>query len=211
MIKPRGRVASLFSSSLFALSRCKEILMSQIEIFVRQIKSRSAEHQKAVFALSSAQVPGQIVAILRQELDSMIRVIYLLSLPIDRRRALVSASVEGVQWRKENLKGAITDKEMVDLAQNLEGWTRSVYKFGCAFIHLSSLHDYEHRDAIGLLPESERNDLITHCRYYHGGPIESAPTFRDFVPYLPKILAKISSNLDCYLDKLVAGEPPSFD
>ncbi len=185
--------------------------MSQIEIFVRQIKKRSADNQIAVLALSSAQVPGQIVAILRQELDSMIRVIYLLSLPIERRIALVSASVEGERWRKENSKGAITDKEMVDLAQKLEGWTRSVYKFGCAFIHLSSMHDYEHRDPIGRLPESERNDLITHCRYYHGGPIESDPTFRDFVPYLPNILEKITSNLDCYLDKLVAGELPSFD
>ena len=185
--------------------------MSQIEIFVRQIKSRSAEHQRAVDILSSAHLPGQIVAILRQELDSMIRVIYLLSLPIDRRIALISASVEGELWRRGNSKGAITDKEMVDLAQKLKGWTRSVYRFGCAFIHLSSLHDYEHRDPIGLLPENERNDLITHCRYYHGGPIESDPTFGDFVPYLPNILEKITSNLGCYLDKLVAGEPPSFD
>jgi len=185
--------------------------MSQMEIFVRQIKSRSAEHQRAVEALSSAQAHGQIVAILRQELDSMVRVIYLLSLPIDRRLALVAASVEGERWRKESSKGAITDKEMVDLAQNLNGWTQSVYKFGCAFIHLSALHDYESRDPIGLLPANERSDLITHCRSYHGGPIQDVPTFRDFVPYLPDVLKKISSNLDWYLDELVAGKPPSLD
>lgn len=185
--------------------------MSQMEVFVRQIKSRSAEHQRAVKALSSAQAHGQIVAILRQELDSMVRVIYLLSLPIDRRLALVSASVEGERWRKESSKGAITDKEMVDLAQKLNGWTQSVYKFGCAFIHLSALHDYENRDPIGLLPATERSDLITHCRSYHGGPIQEAPTFRDFVPYLPDVLEKISSNLDWYLDELVAGKPPSLD
>jgi hypothetical protein len=184
--------------------------MSQMEVFVRQIRSRSAEHQRAVEALASAQAHGQIVAILRQELDSMVRVIYLLSLPIERRLVLVSASVEGEKWRKEISNGAITDSEMVGLAESLHGWTRSVYKFGCAFIHLSALHDYENRDPIGLLPADERNDLITHCRNYHGGPIQEAPTFRDFVPYLPAVLKKISDNLNCYLEKLTGNEPPNL-
>jgi hypothetical protein len=183
--------------------------MSQMEIFVRQVRSRSIEHQKAVEVLSAVQLSGQIVAILRQELDSMVRVIYLLSLPIERRLYLISSSVNGEKWRRENSSGAITDREMVDLAQKLNGWTRSVYKFGCAFIHLSSLHDYENRDPIGLLPESERNDLIEHCRYYHGGPMTDSPTFRDFVPFLPRVLTKISSNLDCYLDELIAGKAPT--
>jgi hypothetical protein len=107
--------------------------------------------------------------------------------------------------------GAITDKEMVDLSQKLNGWTQSVYKFGCAFIHLSALHDYENRDPIGLLSETERSDLITHCRHYHGGPVQDTPTFRDFIPYLPDVLKKISSNLNWYLDELVAGKPPRLD
>jgi hypothetical protein len=184
--------------------------MAQMEIFVRQIRSRSAEHQRAVEVLSSAQIHGQIVAILRQELDSMVRVIYILSLPIERRLALVSASVEGEKWRRESSNGAITDKEMVDLAQRLNGWTRSVYKFGCAFIHLSALHDYKSRDPIALLPANERDDLIAHCRHYHGGPMQDAPTFHDFVPYLPAVLNKISNNLDCYLVKLTNDEPPNL-
>jgi hypothetical protein len=36
----------------------------------------------------------------------------------------------------------MTDREMIVIAHELQGWTQSVYKFGCAFIHLSSLHDY---------------------------------------------------------------------
>jgi hypothetical protein len=173
--------------------------MTEMEILVRQIKSRSAEHQKAINALMDAQVYGQVIAILRQELDSMIRVIYLLFLPIERRLSLVSASIDGERWRRENSKGAITDKEMVDLAQKLHGWTQSVYKFGCAFIHLSALHDYENRDPIARLTVNERTDLITHCRNYHGGPAQDSPTFQDFIPYLSNIFSKVSSNLDCYL------------
>jgi hypothetical protein len=119
--------------------------------------------------------------------------------------------VEGKRWRKESSKGRVTDKEMVDLAQKLNGWAQSVYKFGCAFVHLSALHDYENRDPIGLLTASERSDLITHCRNYHGGPVQDTPTFRDFIPYLPDVLKKISSNLNWYLDELVAGKPPRLD
>ena len=185
--------------------------MSDMEVFVRQTKARSKEHRRAVSALSSVRAYGQVVAILRQELDSMIRVIYLLSLPLERRLLLVSSSVEGKRWRQAITNGPVTDKEMVNLAQALNGWTQSVYKFGCAFIHLSALHDYENRDPIGLLPEAERFALIRHCRFYHGGPTQEDPTFEDFVPYLPAVFDKISNNLDWYLGELVAGRRPSFD
>jgi hypothetical protein len=81
-----------------------------------------------------------MVAVLRQELDSMIRVIYLLSQSdIAFRDELIQASVEGKQWVAKGTKHRVTDKEMVELANELHGWTESVYRFGCAFIHLSSL------------------------------------------------------------------------
>lgn len=182
--------------------------MSELEIFVRQIRSRSAEHQKAVNVLSCANLSGQIVAILRQELDSMVRVIYLLEQPIERRNSLISKSVAGERWRRENSNGLITDREMVELAQNLKNWTLSVYKFGCAFIHLSSLHDYENRNLNELVSQDQRNALIQHCRNYHGGPSQHNPGFKDFVPYLPNVFEKISANLECYLNDLIAGLSP---
>jgi hypothetical protein len=94
---------------------------------------------------------------------------------------------------------------MVDLAQQLQNWTLSVYKFGCAFIHLSSLHDYNDRDPLMRLPIKERNEILDHCRYYHGGPMSDEPTFSHLVPYLPGILTKISDNLECYLRSLENG------
>ncbi len=111
--------------------------------------------------LSGAGLAGQMVAILRQELDSMVRVIYLLAQSPDRRDLLIDSSVNREKWLQHNSKGAVTDKEMVDLAQRLQGWTRSVYKFGCAFIHLSSLHDYNARDPFRQLPLEERG--LSRC------------------------------------------------
>ena len=183
--------------------------MLAIDAFCRQVRSRSKEHQQAMLLLSGAGLAGQMVAILRQELDSMVRVIYLLAQPPARRAVLIDSSVNGKKWSQQSSKGAVTDKEMVDLAQRLQGWTQSVYKFGCAFIHLSSLHDYNDRDPFAQLPIEERNDIIHHCRSYHGGPISNEPTFLDLVPYFPSVLKKITDNLECYLEHLENGE--SFD
>jgi hypothetical protein len=144
-----------------------------------------------------------MISILRQELDSMVRVIYLLAIRDHAyRETLIEASVNGRQWTVEGKKARITDKEMTELASQLHGWTASVYKFGCAFIHLSAYHDYSDRDPLRSLPHDERIQLLDHMRHYHGGPIESNPTFEDLAPYLPRVLDKVASNLECYLRQL---------
>ena len=170
-----------------------------LEIFLRQVRSRSGEHRRAMELLSAAGLAGQMVSVLRQELDSMVRVIYLLTQDSGRRKLLIEASVRGEKWSKEGARARVTDKEMVDISQALEGWTQSVYKFGCAFIHLSGLHDYNDRDPLAQLPDDERRAILEHCRYYHGGPIQGADRFSDLVPYLPRVLEKIAANLECCL------------
>jgi hypothetical protein len=174
--------------------------------FLRQVRSRSREHQAAMELLSAAGLAGQMVAVLRQELDSMIRVIYLLTQALPRRALLLQDSIEGRKWSQEGSRTPVTDREMVDLAQHLGGWTRSVYKFGCAFIHLSNLHDYNDRDPLEQLPHEERQDVLQHCRAYHGGPHIGSPKFADLVPYMPCILEKIANNLECYLAQLEGGQ-----
>ncbi len=138
--------------------------------------------------------------------DSMVRVIYLLTQDLTRQELLIDASVSGKMWTQSASRAKVTDREMVDLAHSLQGWTRSVYKFGCAFIHLSNLHDYSDRDPFLQLPEDERNDVLEHCRFYHGGPSVDAETFDGLVPYLPRILEKISGNLECYIEHLENDE-----
>lgn len=176
--------------------------MSNKAIFIRQIRSRSLEHRQAMELLASAGLAGQMISVLRQELDSMVRVIYLLTRDLARQELLIDASVRGEQWTQQASRARVTDREMVELADALQGWTRSVYKFGCAFIHLSSLHDYNDRDPLLQLPENERNDVLAHCRFYHGGPAPDAETFEGLVPYLPLIFEKIAGNLECYVEHL---------
>ena len=76
----------------------------------------------------------------------MVRVIFILSLTSTaEREAYASATLSGSQWTATTPNGKqrkITDKEMVDLAQTLHGWAQSVYKLGCAFVHLSNFHNH---------------------------------------------------------------------
>ncbi len=175
--------------------------MKELEVFCRQVRARSVEHQAAMQALRS--LPGQMVAVLRQELDSLVRVVFILSQE-DRgyRRRLIADSVAGAKWTHAESRRPITDREMVELADKLHGWTKSVYSFGCAFIHLSNLHDYQVRDPMDEIDGAERVAILSHLRYYHGGPIEESPKFSDVAPLIPSVLQKISSNLERYVIEL---------
>jgi hypothetical protein len=148
-------------------------------------------------------LPGQMVSILRLELDSLVRVVFLLS-QTDReyRRKLIEDSISGRRWRKRNSRQPVTDREMVELTDTLHGWTKSVYSFGCAFIHLSNLHDYEVRDPLDQISEDDRKAILRHLRYYHGGPNGPSARFSDVVPYLPMVFTKIADNLESYVEDL---------
>lgn len=175
--------------------------------FCRQIRSRSMEHRKAVWLMRRGGLPSQIVSILRQELDSMIRVIYLLSISDKSRRAkLIRATVDGRAWVHVGTRKRVTDKDMLQIANKLQGWSESVYRFGCGFIHLSNFHDYRERDPMRSISLNEKEAILRHMRYYHGGPICSNPTFEHLIPYLPSVFEKISGNLESYLEELEQGK-----
>lgn len=95
---------------------------------------------------------------------------------------------------------------MLELANKLQGWSESVYRFGCGFIHLSSFHDYRQRDPMKAISSEEKETILRHMRYYHGGPLNLNPTFDDLIPYLPMVFEKISANLGCYLEYLEQGK-----
>jgi hypothetical protein len=176
--------------------------METIQIFSRQVRNRSAENKRVMKVLYRMNAIGQMISVLRQELDSIIRVIYLIAQPEPRRSQLIEASVNGEIWRQEHSRGRVTDKEMVELASTLEGYCGSVYKFGCAFIHLSNMHDYNDRDPLVLISSEDREEILGYCRAYHGGPKGDNVSFQDLMPYIPKAFNKVSANLDCYLESL---------
>jgi len=136
----------------------------------------------------------------------MIHVIYLLAIKdLTERRRLIECTLRGKRWKVQTPKGRwrdVTDREMVDFAQQLKGWTQSVYKFGCAFVHLSDYHNHFVEDPFDKIEESERQDILSHMRQYHGGPCHDNPDMAELAMYIPRIFQKILDNLECYLKQL---------
>lgn len=181
---------------------------SSIQKLCDVMRKRSREHKIATSRMSD--LPGMMASILRMELDSMIRVIFLLSKDdLLERERLSYQTLSGEKWTVLTLKNKnsqVLDKDMVELANELQGWTRSVYKFGCAFIHLSNFHDYSENNPFDSLSENDKTDILSHMRHYHGGPTNDNPTFIELAKYFPCVFEKISGNLKCYIDSLERNE-----
>lgn len=185
--------------------------MEIYELFCEMIRNRTTENKEAMNCLQYPCIAiSPAISILRQELDSMVRVVFLLSID-DRaeRRRLIESTLRGEKWKVLTPKGKyrdVTDREMVDQAQHLQGWTQSVYKFGCAFIHLSDFHNHHVQNPFAKLPDAEEQDILTHMRHYHGGPCHDNPDMQELARYVPRVLEKISGNLECYLKHIECNE-----
>lgn len=178
--------------------------MEYVKRFCEILRKRSAEHSEAMRRVKD--LPGMMVSILRQELDSMIRAVYLLSISdFDKRNRLIKQALDGEKWTELTKNGKskiITDRDMVELSNELQGWTLSVYKFGCSFIHFSSFHDYSSVNPFTQIDSDEQRNILDHLRNYHGGPMIDTPSFEELATYFPRVFDKIAGNLECYIKDL---------
>ena len=69
---------------------------------------------------------------------------------------------------------------------------------------LSDFHNYIAKNPLDTLEESEKHHILSHMRYYHGGPHSDNPSLTEFVTYVPQVLGKIADNLECYVKQLEA-------
>lgn len=176
---------------------------NNINLFCDIVTQRSGEHSCAINILLQQQLYGQVISILRQELDSMVRVMFLLSISdLNLREHFINQTLEGIKWSYPNTKKVVTDKQMVDLADKFYGWPFFVYKLGCAFIHLSAMVYYKNSNPFLLLSVSERNDITRFLHQYHSFLLELELNLENIIPYLDKVFNKVSSNLACYIEDL---------
>lgn len=179
--------------------------MSMNADFVRLVEERSKENQAAFTLLMSNGLLGPALALVRQELDSMIRVIWLIDSCDDVERArLVADAMHGVHWQKTSAKGKlvrIADAEMSDAALRRHGWIKQVYRYGCHLIHLSDWHNYRHHDPTKNMSHQERNEIKEDLEHFHAEEIDEL-TFSHVRMHAPYAMNKIGDNLACYLHEL---------
>jgi hypothetical protein len=176
--------------------------MSITSRFCRLLRKRSEEHLSAGKVLIESELFGQVVSVLRQEVDSMVRAIFLLNQDLNDRQHYMDQTLHDTKCTMPNSKSIITDRQMVELSNHLHGWTKSVYKFGCAFIHLSSMSDYKNENPFSKLSEKEEADIKQHLFDYHSFPLSNKLNIDTVSPYLFRILKKIHDNLETYIKSL---------
>lgn len=110
--------------------------------------------------------------------------------------------MQNEKWTWPNTRTQITDRNMVDLANSMYGWTNSVYRLGCAFIHLSPMADYRNENSFQQLSSTEIDNIKQHLHDYHGFPLNNDLDMNTVSPYLLRVLDKVSSNLECYIADL---------
>lgn len=184
--------------------------MIPTEQFCRILRERSIEHVSSGRLLFANGLYGQVVSILRQELDSMVRVIFLLHQSLAVRQHFIEQTLLNTKWTLPNSRTTVTDRQMVDLTNTLYGWTNSVYKLGCAFIHLSPMADYRNENPFLQLSSTEISNIKHHLHDYHSFPLAHDLSMESVNPYLLKVLDKVSSNLECYIVHLENYEIGTF-
>jgi len=172
--------------------------MEELKRFGQIVRSRSLENNQAMTLLVEQRLLGNAISVLRQELDSMVRVIYLLSCEANVRLSLVTDMLNGKKWN-------VTDRKMVDYSDQYWGWTMFVYKFGCSFIHLSQYHEYLTENPFSQITEEDRTTIKSYLNQYHNFPDDHALNADTLEPYLLKIFEKIRDNMLHYLSELENG------
>ena len=174
--------------------------MKNLKQFCMIIQKRSEENDKSIKLLYKQKLYGNCISILRQELDSMVRVPFLLSQEQEIRQCLIQQTLNNEKWKIG--KKQIKDFELINNILNLHGWAKNVYMFGCSFIHLSMFHCYSEQDPFENLSTEELKAIKNFMVQYHNFPQNNQINFITMKPYILDIFDKISSNLQCSLQNL---------
>lgn len=171
-----------------------------VQNFINIVKKRSQENIKSFQLLYDNQLYGNCISILRQELDSYVRIIYLNILNESFKNELINQTLRGRRWR--NFGQIITDAGMLkSIETKTIGWEKMVYQIGCSFIHLSHFHNYATENPFSTLSKDDVGSIVDFIAEYHNIYIKEL-NVQNIIPALPLVMKKISDNLQCELDSL---------
>ena len=175
--------------------------------FIAIVRQRSVENEVALNLMIKASILSQAISIIRQEIDSLVRLRYILSLDLTDRDTVIANFLRG-SFRAPNGLTKLTDKDMVSFASRLEGWPKVAYEFGCSFVHLSHLHAYRSQDPLEALEAAQRDKIIEYLCQYHGKPDRFDPSADELLDLMGPVLEKITGNIEYYLEDLASRTPP---
>ncbi len=170
---------------------------NQKKAFFDIVMARSNENAKALEMLIEIKCYALIGAILRMELDSLIRVHYFNNTDDEMQKTMLKNFFNNKKWTP-------TDRDMVKILSNSLGWAKHIYDFCCAFIHLSPYHDWATTPNIPNLTIDKRCQIVTEIRQQQNDTwgydttlvIKEDFSFNELIPFVPHIFKKLRSNLE---------------
>lgn len=159
------------------------------------MRARSDENERAIKILLDAECYALVGAIIRMELDSLIRIEDFNNSDASRKKELLDnffqSQMQSRKWKR-------TDSEMVKNYSRTMGWAHHIYYFCCAFIHLSPYHDWASDSAITNLTQRERRFIVSEIKSQQYDPalnIDENFGFDELMPFAPHIFKKLRDNL----------------
>jgi hypothetical protein len=170
--------------------------------FKNMINSRLEENMKSFNLLFSMKHYGNCISIMCQELDQIIRLLFLLKSNPNARKQYITSSINNQKWHItdiDNHKDYVTDKLLLDFTKTLSGWDKGIYEFGFSFNSISHNYNYGSKNPINSLSASDRKVLYTYIQEYHVKSFPKDFSLDDIIPILPLIMELITINLKKYL------------
>ena len=169
--------------------------------FIEIVTKRSIENTSSIMILHNHENYGTCISLLRQELDSLIRVCYLNTLSDNLEiTRLINNTINGIEWEKNGKR--IFERKMVNIASHFNSWATDVYDFGNSFTHLTNFHDYKNNDPLRNIDVAKKATIKQYLKSYHQFPESLEITFENIIPYIPKVAEKVSNNLNVYIGNL---------
>jgi hypothetical protein len=180
-------------------------MITHVEEYKKLVNHRLDENMKSFNLLFGIQHYGNCISIMCQELDQIMKLLYLLNKDKNEQKNFIEASIDNHKWftvDSDNKKRYVTDEDLINFSNSIVGWDKSIYEFGLAFSSLNNSFNYGSKDPIKSMNEFDREKLYSYIREYHKSNFPKDFTLDDLIPILPMIFELISINLQCYMKKL---------
>jgi hypothetical protein len=183
----------------------RNAMISEKEEYSSTIKHHLEENRKSFYILFELKHYGNCIAIMCQELDQIIKILFLLKCEKNDKTNFIRLTVNNQKWYKTDRnekKVFITDDFLRKYAESFTGWEKSIYNFGFSFKSLSNNLNYFLKNPIISLDESERLKIYEYIREYHEEDFPIDFSIDDLIPVLPLVFNRISEELKVDVNKI---------
>jgi hypothetical protein len=180
-------------------------MITPIEEYKKIVSQRLEENRKSFDLLFGIKHYGNCISIMRQELDQVVKLLFLLNSTKDDQKKFIESSINNHKWfivNSDNKKDYITEDVFTKYSETLDGWDKSIYEFGLAFGSLANTYNYGTKDPIKSMGENDKEKIYEYISEYHNKNFPKDYDLSKLILELPTILNKISINLQKYMDRL---------